>query len=713
MPKSKKCQKKCKVFSDYVIVGLGSAGSILARKISDDFTKKVTVIESGRNLTKDPVILAPDVFAFDPESGGAIVDRLAFDSKFTKNYPFPYGSFNTLFPTLNTNAGALQAGNLQHGQTWGGSSAVNYFLNNRGTPDVWDEWAAISGNPQWSQVNVLPIFKSIEKYSPVGTDVVTCSQRGTNGEISVQQNPRLAYNVSTVLANSTGTLATYTSSGHPYLLGHIISTTGFTNAGFNVLNATITSVVPAVSFTIAVATTPNASDNFGAVVAQNLNIQIGLKNVANVPMIEDYNSFPTKNIQLDQTSTNACVITARGSSPFQQYITALQNDPSAHRSFAANTYINDTIVSPNGCGVGGRQLKIHSNSTVVKILFDGLKAVGVEYLETMSDNKKKLRRIYAKTKVILCAGALQTPAILQRSGVGDATKLNGLGIPLVLNQPLVGQGLKSHPGMFLAVNFSVAGAIDNVQSFISANPDLDRRDVQWLMNFIGAPNFNIGYYFLMNPKSEGTIDIQSTNPFVDPKLNPNFYTALNTQNVISTTGNGVTATYTVAANTYEVGDVVTVNMTLPIDSAFNLTNVSITAVTGTTFTATSTANGSAGTGVATVNIDASIMFRCFELIKASCANVGQSVFQPDPASTYSDVVAYFTSASGAIPTNHQCRTTRMGTNFANSVVNGNLHVHGLSNLMIADNSVAPRISNGNTCMSAYTIGTVASNILGF
>lgn len=697
-----KCRKE---ISDYVIVGLGTAGSVLARKLSDDFTKKVTVIESGRNLTTDPVILAPNVFDFDPSTGGPVVDALSTDSKFTKNYPFPYNTFSTLFPSLQTNAALLQSANLAHGQTWGGSSAVNYLLCNHGSPDAWNEWAVVSGNPQWSQANLVPVFESIETFHPDGTDTVTCSQRGTSGEISVKQNPRLAYHISSVTADGAGTLATYQAVDHPYAVNYVISTTGFTVSGFNVLNATVVSVVPSVSFTIAVSVAANATDVNGVVVRQNENIQIGLNTVGKIPMIEDYNSFPTKDIQ-----TDSCITTERGTSPYQQYITT---GPNAHRSFAANTYIDNTVVTPNGFGVGGRQLRILSNSTAVRILFEGTKAVGVEYLETGDDNSKKLRRIYAKTKVILCAGGIQTPALLQRSGVGNSTKLNALGVPVVLNQPLVGQGLKSHPGAVVLVDFSVPGSVNNIQTFISSDPNVDRRDAQWLMNFIGAPNFNIGYYFLMNEKSEGSVEIQSRSPFVDPKVRPNYYTNIVKETITGVVGDGTSATYTVSANTYQVGDIITVAMDNSADAAFNLAGDEVTAVTASSFTVASAVNSTGGSGVASLNTDASTMFRCFKIMRDSCSSVGQTILQPSYKSTYSEFLAYISDNTGAITTYHQCKTARMGTDISNSVVDGNLHVHGLSNLMVCDNSVAPRIINGNTCFMAYTIGTVAASILGF
>ncbi|MBS4431596.1 choline dehydrogenase [Pectobacterium punjabense] len=96
------------------------------------------------------------------------------------------------------------------------------------------------------------------------------------------------------------------------------------------------------------------------------------------------------------------------------------------------------------------QAKDRKNLTIVthaltdKILFDGKRAVGVAYFKGESAQTAKVRR-----EVLLCAGAIASPQILQRSGVGPKDLLQGLDIPVVHDLPGVGENLQDHLEMYL------------------------------------------------------------------------------------------------------------------------------------------------------------------------------------------------------------------------------------------------------------------------
>uniref|UniRef100_UPI001E629045 GMC family oxidoreductase N-terminal domain-containing protein n=1 Tax=Proteus mirabilis TaxID=584 RepID=UPI001E629045 len=75
------------------------------------------------------------------------------------------------------------------------------------------------------------------------------------------------------------------------------------------------------------------------------------------------------------------------------------------------------------------------------IVFDGKKAVGVEWLEGDSSAPSKAM---ANKEVLLCAGAIASPQILQRSGVGNPELLRQFDIPLVHALPGVGENLQDH-----------------------------------------------------------------------------------------------------------------------------------------------------------------------------------------------------------------------------------------------------------------------------
>jgi len=98
------------------------------------------------------------------------------------------------------------------------------------------------------------------------------------------------------------------------------------------------------------------------------------------------------------------------------------------------------------------QAKVRSNLTIVthaltdRILFDGKRATGVDYLIGESDTPV---RAQARREVLLSGGAIASPQILQRSGVGPAALLRDLDIPLVHDLPGVGANLQDHLEMYL------------------------------------------------------------------------------------------------------------------------------------------------------------------------------------------------------------------------------------------------------------------------
>lgn len=123
--------------------------------------------------------------------------------------------------------------------------------------------------------------------------------------------------------------------------------------------------------------------------------------------------------------------------------------PNGRRSDAAHTYIHPKLRSgqyPN--------LHVLVEKQVIKVLFDDDKrAVGVQYQsnpkflanpEYLNSAYTSPRTIRASKMVILSAGAIGTPLILERSGVGDAKILKGAGVPVVEDLPGVGNDYQDH-----------------------------------------------------------------------------------------------------------------------------------------------------------------------------------------------------------------------------------------------------------------------------
>ncbi len=112
--------------------------------------------------------------------------------------------------------------------------------------------------------------------------------------------------------------------------------------------------------------------------------------------------------------------------------------PKGRRASTARGYLDQARGRPN--------LSIVTHALTDRILFSGKRAVGVAYLH---GNSSEPVRVQARREVLLCSGAIASPQILQRSGVGPAALLRGLDIPLVLDLPGVGENLQDHLEMYL------------------------------------------------------------------------------------------------------------------------------------------------------------------------------------------------------------------------------------------------------------------------
>src|SRR5204863_497461 len=114
-------------------------------------------------------------------------------------------------------------------------------------------------------------------------------------------------------------------------------------------------------------------------------------------------------------------------------------------------------------------LRVETQAHATRILFEGKRAVGVEYMQ--GKEKKVLR---ARREVIVASGAFQSPHLLMLSGVGDAAALGKHGIASVHHLPGVGQNLQDH--------------IDFVFGYMSDNPNfngLSLKQVPRLLRAIG------------------------------------------------------------------------------------------------------------------------------------------------------------------------------------------------------------------------------------
>ncbi|MEU8659288.1 choline dehydrogenase [Actinoplanes philippinensis] len=114
-----------------------------------------------------------------------------------------------------------------------------------------------------------------------------------------------------------------------------------------------------------------------------------------------------------------------------------RNIQRGRRLSAAGAYLRPALKRPN--------LTVRTRALVSRVLFDGARATGVEYTTSRGGAP---HRVYA-SEVILCGGAINTPQLLQLSGIGDAAELSALGVTPVHHLPGVGENLQDHLEVYI------------------------------------------------------------------------------------------------------------------------------------------------------------------------------------------------------------------------------------------------------------------------
>jgi choline dehydrogenase len=200
-------------------------------------------------------------------------------------------------------------------------------------------------------------------------------------------------------------------------------------------------------------------------------------------------------------------------------------------------------------------LEVRTGAQATRILFEGARAVGVEYRQAGAS-----RKAHAGREVIVAAGAVQSPQLLQLSGIGPAPLLQEHGIPVVAHRPGVGENLQDHLQLRLIYKVSkpvttnddlrtfagrmriglewlvartgpLAVGINQGGLFTRLMPDAPTPDIQFHFATLsadvagGAPHPWAGCTFSvcqLRPLSRGTVRIASADPLAAPAIRANY-----------------------------------------------------------------------------------------------------------------------------------------------------------------------------------------------
>ncbi|WP_026693556.1 GMC family oxidoreductase [Peribacillus kribbensis] len=163
---------------DYIVIGAGTAGGVVAKELTDDCRTSVLTLEPGTNMTNE--------LSSASNQGSGL---LATDNRHSFNI------MSTIEPNINTQL------RISSGRAIGGSSEHNAMYAVRGSHELYDQWGELVG-PQWKYDNISSLFKKNETYTGATQDE---EQRGTDGPIHVRQQiiPERDNGLTKILARAT------------------------------------------------------------------------------------------------------------------------------------------------------------------------------------------------------------------------------------------------------------------------------------------------------------------------------------------------------------------------------------------------------------------------------------------------------------------------------------------------------------------------------
>jgi choline dehydrogenase len=335
------------------------------------------------------------------------------------------------------------------------------------------------------------------------------------------------------------------------------------------------------------------------------------------------------------------------------------------RQSAAHSFLNPVKHRPN--------LRIMTDTMVEKVVFDYRRAVGL-----MIRGKNGVsREVRASQEIILSTSAIETPRLLQLSGVGPAHLLAEHGIPVVVDRPQVGQNLVDHRALMMQLKVTSGSENDEYRGW-----RLYRNVLQQQIFGTGPmsrPSYEVG------GRQRSRTDIR--HPDIQYFMGP-FRQDYSEPGIVMHDEQGASAG--ICHVRPESRGSLTIRSTDPRESP----NINLA------FLATEEDRRIAVAAVRLLrNIFAQAPMQAYGPIEVL---PGQSVQSDD------EILSAWQTMSGSVQ--HLAGTCRMGTD-DNAPLDTKLRVRGVSHLRVVDISIMPQVTSGNTNAPAMAIGHRASELI--
>lgn len=324
------------------------------------------------------------------------------------------------------------------------------------------------------------------------------------------------------------------------------------------------------------------------------------------------------------------------------------------RASTANAYLKPAL--KRGC------IRLETHAQATRIVFDGRRATGVAYTQ-----RGEAKTATARREVILTAGSIASPQLLQLSGVGNAGRLRSLGIDPVLDQPQVGQGLQDH----LAVSYFYRTRVPSLNDELGPWWGKARAALRYAWDRKGPLSMSVNHAggFVRTAPDDRFPALQlyfspvsyTATPLAERRLlNPDPFSAvLLSFNACRPTSRGELHIVSPDPTVYP-----------EINPAYLTTEHDI---------------AQARTGTALLRRIAAT---------APLAQVVEGELVPGPAVPDDALLEDFRARADTVY--HPTSTCRMAPDPAAGVVDARLRVHGLAGLRVIDASVFPSVTSGNT-----------------